>query len=805
MRTRDRFCVAFGAAALGTSTLVIAGVFRWTQAIVAVLVGLALATQLSSRRKLDRISPMVALLGVAIALTVLQLIPLPSAIVHALDPTNATLRADGTHLANTSTWSCLSMDVAGTLRGLTYLLILLGVALVSLRLAASERGRFLLVGGVAIACGLVAIVTALHLIVNADTIYGVYDVPALEPVIGPFVNPNHFGCLMAFGATISIGLAFYEKQTAVWRAVWVLTGVGCTALALLSESRGAAVSLAIGVVVTAALLISRRLGDVSRGVRRRTAFDQFPIIIVLTLGFGLAVYSSAGGVAEQLGRTSLGELEHKTSKFAAWKASTELLHESPWIGVGRGAVEPVFTHVFPSTAYATFGHLENEYIESVVEFGVPGAIVLAVILGWCVLTGLRRWRDGPLAAAALGGLAGVMFQSSVDFGVELLGVGVPVVIVAATLQLVPLRETSQLRRLQLGRGLLIAALALSALVLRSSWTTTLEEDHDALMATDTVTLDQTAAVIQRHPLDYFAFGMAGQQLIHQRDQRAAAYLNHALRLHPYQPGLHRFVARMLIAIGAKSQAALEYSLAMNGAPPHLLLKEIIAMLPAADDAAAAIPIDYPVPESILKSLSELDRDDVAERWLVRATLDHPTQDLELLDTLFNLAFSRRDFDVALRAAEARFALMNTNTSRLMIARVRFEQHDYAAVYTELAGVESWPGRLDERADAWLLVCDSYREQRRWDDALHCLHTLDANGCMATRHDELVQRESDVSDRHATEIRTRQIQDLERSMNLPIDENLPVISGAGSADAIPNPLTTPSIRNPIHNPLLPDPR
>ena len=67
----------------------------------------------------------------------------------------------------------------------------------------------------------------------------------------------------------------------------------------------------------------------------------------------------------------------------------------------------MFTHAFPSTAYATYGHLENEYIETVVEFGIPGAIALAIVLGWCIVTGLRKWRDGPLVAAALGGLAAV--------------------------------------------------------------------------------------------------------------------------------------------------------------------------------------------------------------------------------------------------------------------------------------------------------------------------------------------------------------------------------------------------------------
>lgn len=793
----------FGAGALLASTLVIGGVFRWGQALVAGLVALSVATQISSRRKLDGLSPIVVLLAAAIGLTALQLVPLPASVVSALDPVNAGLRADGAALLHTSPWTCLSMDVASTLRGLTFLVILLGVALVSLRLASSQRGRYLLLGGVALACGLVAAVTAGHAIVNASMIYGIYEVPGGEPIIGPFVNPNHLGCLMALGATISVGLAFYENQSSAWRATWVVTAAACTAVALLSQSRGAAVSLTIGIVVTGALLISRRLGDVAREGRRRTlSTGSLPTVIVLTLGFGLAVYSSAGSVAEQLGRTNLGELEHSTSKFAAWRSAPELIQESPWVGVGRGAVEPVFTHAFPSTAYATFGHLENEYIESVVEFGIPGALVLAVLLGWALMTALRKWRDGPLAAAALGGLAGVMFQSSVDFGVELLGVAVPVTVVACTLLLVPLREAGRLPRLRVARVGLVAALAAAVALLLSSVTATLDEDHEALMAGDYASLDAIAEVVQRHPLDYFAFGTAGQQLIRSHDTRAGAFLNQALRLHPYQPGLHRMVARLLIGIGAKSQAALEYSLAMSGAPTHLLLKEIIAMLPAPEDAAAAIPSDYPVPTSILRSLSELKRDDVAVAWLVRRVLDRPSQDVDMLDALYDLAYDRKDYPTALRAAQVRLATVNTPTSKLKMARVHYAQREYAAVYAELADVETWRGRLDERGDAWLLVCDSYRDEKRWDDALRCLHRLDGSGSLAIRRDEIVRRESDVTDRRATEIRTKQIQDLERSMNLPVDDSLPVIHHVGSGEAIANPLTGPGIQNPIQNPLAP---
>ncbi len=193
------------------------------------------------------------------------------------------------------------------------------------------------------------------------------------------------------------------------------------------------------------MLVGRRVHEFSK--QPSAALRQLPVILVMVVGFGLTVYAGGGDVVDQLDRTSAVEVDHPTSKFAAWRASASLVAETPWVGVGRGAVEPAFTRVSNVSAFVTFSHLENEYVSAVVEWGVPAAFALGVVLIWCTWAALRRWRDGPLVAGALGALLGVMFQSSVDYGIQLLGLAVPVTIVACTVLLVPVRETSRFKRL----------------------------------------------------------------------------------------------------------------------------------------------------------------------------------------------------------------------------------------------------------------------------------------------------------------------------------------------------------------------
>ncbi|TMQ02196.1 MAG: O-antigen ligase family protein, partial [Deltaproteobacteria bacterium] len=461
MRPRDRISLAIGGAALLASVLVIGGALRWTQAIVAALIGLALVMQIGSRRKLDHVSPLIVLIGIAIALTAVQLIPLPASVLDALNPRGNELRGDGAALAGTAPWQVISLDPAGTLRGLAWLIILLGVALLGLRIASSERGRYLVLGGVAVTCGLAAAVTGIHTLVNADSLYGVYQPQhATPPILGPLLNANHLGGLMAIGAVLAVGLAFYQRQAPQLRALWVVIAIGCSATALTSLSRGATLALGLGVATAIALMAASRIGTAhDAGARQhRALINEVPITIVIAFGLAVAVYTSAGKVADQLDNTSLSELSQPLSKYAAWRSSFDLVEEAPWLGIGRGAVEPAFTRVHDPSAYVTFSHLENEYIQAVVEWGVPGAVALGLALAWCIVIAVKRWRDGPLAAAAIGACAAILFQSSVDFGVELLGIAVPVVLIATTLLGVRLRESRSLG-VRLTRGGVALALA----------------------------------------------------------------------------------------------------------------------------------------------------------------------------------------------------------------------------------------------------------------------------------------------------------------------------------------------------------
>lgn len=749
MKTRDWVMVGSGAGAATVSVLGAGGAFRWVQAAVALLCALAVGTTIPSRRRLARASPVVVLLSVAAILTALSLLPLPEAIRQLLDPVGTSLRADGATLLGTSPWPSLSRDVPGSLRALAFFLTLLAVATASLRLAKTEGGRYRLLAFVALLCGAAAAIGLIHVLVGADSLYGLYEPHARPSVLGPLLNENHFGCLMALGACVASGLLMFNRQTSGRRAFWMFLVLLCGGMTAASHSRGALLALLVGMFVTCGVLLGQRFApaDGRRG-RRSFAASSLPIAIVGICIVTLVVYTSAGKVTAELGRTSIDEISQPRSKFAAWRSAETLVRESPWIGVGRGGFEPSFTRVYPASGFVTFGYIENEYIQAVVDWGIIGAVLLAAAGLWFVVVCVRRWRDSPLVAGALGAVTAVAAQSNVDFGVELLGLAVPITIVASTLAYVVLREDPGSQRLVAARALRIAHAAglilASALLLVSSATRTLGEDHERLL--DHPRAPDVASASTRHPLDYLAYAIASEQ---SSGYRAVELLNHAMRLHPTLPSLHRRAAEILLRTGHPEQATIEFSLALQAVDrPEALLREIIQVFPTAQVAALAIPTAIPNIDPVVRALQQLQREDVATLWLQRVLL-YRAKDVHICNTLYELALSKGDLAAAEIAGRSCVEVLPDHQTRVQLANILMQRKSFAEVLHLLGDVESWHGLVTDKANAWLMLCDAHIELAHWDAAAQCLRRLDIAGDLQSdRHDELTRRLERVQEARA---------------------------------------------------------
>jgi O-antigen ligase len=740
VRLRDRVTAAAGALAAVFAVFALGSAPRWAQAIVAVVVAIALTPQIWSRSASERVSPLLILLGLSAALSALQLVPLPEGALELLQPTGHSLREDGAMLVGFAPSTSLSLDTPGTLRAVAFFVTLVGVAVVALRIAATERGRYrllVLVGGI---CAATTVTVGVHYLFDIDDLYGLYTPRATPSLLAPLLNENHLGSLMALGTIVTLGLALYPRQRGWVRACWLLAVAACGVVTVSSHSRGATLALIVGFLVTIGILIGQRF-TTSKPTRRSAQFitSSLPLGVVVACAVVLVIYWSAAGVERELTRTSLADLEKPTSKFTAWRSAMSLVGESPWVGVGRGAFETSFSRVHSASGQATFSHLENEYLQAVVDWGIPASVALAVAMLWLMITAIRRWRDGVLAAAALGSLSVIAVQSVFDFGIELLGLAVPVTILTAVLTYRPLQQASPktLRQARTTRAILVVALVASACVLLAPCTTTLEEDRAGIGRSATP-LETARDALARHPLDYYGYATVAQHLLRGGEQRGIRFLNHAMSLHPYHPGLHLMAARLLLRTGHPEQAASEYSLALqNMVEPQRVIPEIISTFEP-QLAVKAIPPDTADLKYTVETLRKLDKPEIAIAWLARV-VRFQRRASRACDLLYSFALrgSTSALEIATRSCPD---LLPDPQTRFELARLMFQNNAHAKVLRLLDDVETWRGRIDRNTSAWLLRCEAHTALLQWDDAKRCLRRLDASGVANP------ERRADISSR-----------------------------------------------------------
>lgn len=730
--------------------MLVGGAPRWALAAIALPLAVAVGATITSRRKLASVSPLMVVLLLALAMTLLQLLPLPHGLVAALNPHGIELRERGLALVGGSTggWQPITLDVAGTLHGAAMIVLMLGVAFIALRITAADKGRFWISGAIAVLAGACALITGAHVGLNAETLFGLYRPNDATPTLmGPLLNPNHLGGLMAMGALVSAGLFFHDSQASVRRVGWAVLGLVCVATTMLSQSRGAALSLGIGALAFVVALAGQRW---SAGYKRRSSSGDMwrtkvPMAVFATCVLALVVYSSAQKVSSQIIDTRVTEVGDRHSKFAAWRSSMTLVEETPWVGIGRGALEPAFTRVHEASSFHTFSHLENEYVQAVVEWGVVGALLIGVVMMWLVLSMARRWHRGPLAAGALSALLAVATQNAVDFSLSLPALAMLAVALAATLSYVPVEDVAKNRgrgeskseasgrndwlRRGLRAALMVSLLGAGVVMLLPA-SRGIAETH-ARIAGPTTDYATIAAAIEAHPLDYLAYGRATDVLLTQKDPRAIEFLRHALLLHPTHAGLHRIAARLLLRSGKPAQAAVEYRLALeNTQAPRRLLDEVGLQFTDLDIAVRAIPLDAPNPEVIVKALVADDHAALALRWL-EAVLDKNPQAPQAAALLLSIAQKIHDPAIAERAARLTYAATPTFANLLALTDLLQKRGAMSEVVTLLDNIATMDARPDERARAWMLRCDALIQLTRIDDARACLRQLALAGILSS--------------------------------------------------------------------------
>lgn len=370
--------LAGGASRADVLGQVVVRAYAWAALVIVSLFGTA--PRLADARALA------VLLLLALVLVVLQLVPLPSAIWQQLPGRGVLAQAAG---AEGQPWRPLSMTPGATMNALSSLVVPIAVLILATSVKPSERSWLPIVLLIMIAVS--AFVAMLQLSGAGVTNPFVNDTPG--EVSGTLANRNHFAVLLAIGCPVAMTWAANGGHDWVRRRLPVALAF-VVILLLVILGIGSRAGMLIGALgLLGALLLVR---DRARRQFRKAPRWMFPAIVAGAVLF-LAVLVGATVLAERAVSIDRAfdvdvgaDMRHRGLPTVLAMIATYFP-----VGSGLGGFDPMFRMHEPFSLLKPtyFNHAHNDYLEIVLDAGLPGAILLAGALAWWGWASIVAWRQ----------------------------------------------------------------------------------------------------------------------------------------------------------------------------------------------------------------------------------------------------------------------------------------------------------------------------------------------------------------------------------------------------------------------------
>lgn len=367
--------IAGGASREDVAGQIVSRAAAWATILVVVL--------FARRPRIEEVSGAALFLLFAVALCVMQLIPLPPSIWRAL-PGRAAF-ADPL-ISRPELWRPWSLVPGTTVNALFSLVIPLAVMLLATGLQ-QEQMRWLPT--------IILAVVALALAVGLLQFTGVQIVNPLVngtpgAVDGLIANRNHYALLLSFGLLIAPVWAFGHGTHSKVRGPVALGLVVLTVVAI--PATGSRAGLVLGVVALALGLALSRQGVM-------TALRRYPRWVLPALAIGLvallAFFVLASVAADRA--VSINRLVDQDARQdmrgRGLPTVLAIIRTYFPFGTGMGSFDPVFRihEPFALLKPTFFNHAHNDFLEIVLDAGLPGLLLILAAIGWWGWKSMVAW------------------------------------------------------------------------------------------------------------------------------------------------------------------------------------------------------------------------------------------------------------------------------------------------------------------------------------------------------------------------------------------------------------------------------
>lgn len=358
----------------------------WAIIIAAVLAG--------PRPVLAGLRPVIFLLVAAIALPLVQLIPLPPAWWQAL-PGREILLIPG----EPAGWRAWTMTPGATRNALASLVVPASMLLVLSQ--ANERGSRGLPGMLIAMAGAATLLGLLQFSGAGFNSPFLNDTPGVVSSI--FANRNHFALFLAIGCLVAPVWAFADRQALRWRGPVAGGLVLLFVLTILATGSRSGMLLGALALAFALMLVGRQLRHRLRGAPRWVLPALIGIAVFIIAG--VVTLSFAADRADAITRLiALDSSEDMRTRARPTVLAMIALYLP--FGSGFGGFDPVFRIHEPSALLKPtyFNQAHNDFLGIALDGGLAAIALLAASILWWAIATIRVWRASADEAVSLGRL-----------------------------------------------------------------------------------------------------------------------------------------------------------------------------------------------------------------------------------------------------------------------------------------------------------------------------------------------------------------------------------------------------------------
>lgn len=353
------------------------------------------------------------IVGLVIAIPLIQLIPLPPSIWQQL-PNREDMITALTLSGVSPGWVPISVAPDRTWNAVLSLLPPLAAFGATLLLSWRRR-RVVILAYIALTA--VSIVIAAAQMASSNPAIYPYTTTQAGFAVGFFANRNHLATLVLM--TLPFAIAFMTERARKGPVPQDVRPWLFGAFAVLSVIAIGAIRSRTGIILCVPILLMG-LVMAARASRRREFNWR---LLGLTGGTIVAVLAVATlGLAPILQRFGADRIQAE-GRFQEWPVVVEAAEAYQPLGAGIGAFDRVFRSFEPLEHLdpTFFNHAHNDYLEIWLEAGVPGLIVAGLVIAWLGRRWFGAWarsaKDGEVTLQQAAGIAvlAIMLHSVVDY------------------------------------------------------------------------------------------------------------------------------------------------------------------------------------------------------------------------------------------------------------------------------------------------------------------------------------------------------------------------------------------------------